>query len=276
MPAKSGAKLVTNPADSLAEYLRGAPLPLLGALRYAIGVAEGLRDAHRRGRVYGFLRPEIIAIVDGQARLSHTGPVPVTPYFSPEQAAGKEPDTRSDIFSWGALMYEMLSGRPPFCAATRTALRLEIQERQPAPLEHVPTNLARLVARCLEKKPEQRVQRAALLLAELKLVEVLARGTSEQHSPESPAPRLAAWAETKPAPSHNHSALSSPKHPVACRTCGSYEVHHSRPQGLLEFSLVMVGLTIYRCHRCASRFLPLGGFSIRKSDRSHSPHPRAT
>ena len=89
--------------------------------------------------------------------------------------AGRDLDPRTDIFSLGAMMYEMLSGRRAFAAATQTALRMEILNHEPAALESVPPALARLVRRCLEKKPERRVQRMEILLAELKLQEIVSR-----------------------------------------------------------------------------------------------------
>jgi serine/threonine-protein kinase len=145
------------------------------ALRYAIALAEALREVHGRGRVYAFLHPAGVAIVDGRVRLVPRGPAAVSPYFSPEQVAGRDLDLRTDIFSLGAVMYEMFCGRRAFEATTRTALRMEIADREPALLENVPPALSRLVRRCLEKKPERRVQRIEILLAELKLQEIVAR-----------------------------------------------------------------------------------------------------
>jgi serine/threonine protein kinase len=165
--------------------MAAGPLPVAEALRYAIALAEALREVHSRGRIYAFLQPAGVAVLDGQVRLAPGGPTPVSPYFSPEQVAGRDLDSRTDIFSLGAMIYEMLSGRRAFDAATRTALRIEILSRQPAPLENAPPALARLVCRCLEKKPERRVQRIEILLAELKLQEIIARPMD----PIQPGPR---------------------------------------------------------------------------------------
>ena len=155
--------------------MAAGPLPVAEALGYAIALAEALREFHGRGRIYAFLQPTGVAILDGQARLVSCGPSALSPYFSPEQVAGHDLDPRTDIFSLGAVMYEMLSGRRAFEAATRTALRMEILDRKPAGLENVPPALARLVRRCLEKKPERRMQRMEILLAELKLQAIIAR-----------------------------------------------------------------------------------------------------
>jgi serine/threonine protein kinase len=169
--------------------MAAGPLPLAETLRYAIGVAEALREVHSRGRVHAFLQPTGVAIQDGQIRLVSGGPVVVSPYFSPEQVAGSDLDPRSDIFSLGAVMYEMLSGRKAFDATTRIGLRMEILDREPAPIVGVPPTLARLVLRCLEKKPERRVQRMEILLAALKLQEIVAApGDGTRAGPASVTP----------------------------------------------------------------------------------------
>jgi serine/threonine protein kinase len=155
--------------------MSAGPLPVPEALSYAIALAEELREVHGRRRVYAFLQPAGVAILDGRVRLVPLGPATVSPYFSPEQVAGRDLDPRTDIFSLGAMMYEMLSGRRAFGAATQTALRIEILNHEPASLENVPPALARLVQRCLEKKPERRVQRMEILLAELKLQKIISR-----------------------------------------------------------------------------------------------------
>ncbi len=171
--------------------MAAGPLPVAEALHYAIALAEALREVHSRGRVYAFLQPAGVAVLDGHVRLAPGGPAPVSPYFSPEQVAGRDLDARTDIFSLGAMMYEMLSGRRAFDAATRTALRMEILNRQPAHLENAPPAVARLVRRCLEKKPERRVQRMEILLAELKLQEIIARQVDSMRLGPKPATRMA-------------------------------------------------------------------------------------
>ena len=165
--------------------MAAGPLPVAEALGYAIALAEALREFHGRGRIYAFLQPAGVAILNGQVRLVSSGPAPISPYFSPEQVAGHDLDARTDIFSLGAVMYEMLSGHRAFDAPTRTALRMEILDRDPARLENMPPALALLVQRCLEKKPERRLQRMEILLAELKLQAILAR----PENPMRPGPK---------------------------------------------------------------------------------------
>ncbi|HEX3745975.1 MAG TPA: protein kinase [Bryobacteraceae bacterium] len=163
---------------SLADRIAAGPLPVREALRYAIATAESLRAVHGRGRAYATLQPASILIQQDGVQFVPSGAVAITPYFSPEQVQGRELDLRSDIFSLGALLYEMLSGRKAFAAATKPALRFEILDGEPAPLENVPPAVARLVMRCLEKRPERRMQRMEILLAALKLQEIVSSPTA--------------------------------------------------------------------------------------------------
>ena len=159
---------------SLADRIAAGPLSVVEALHYAIATAEALRAVHGRGRVYAALQPASVIVQEDGVQLVPAGLAAITPYFSPEQVAGRELDIRSDIFSLGAVLYEMLSGRKAFGAVTKPALRFEILDGEPAPLQNVPAAVSRLVMRCLEKRPERRVQRMEILLAALKLQEIIA------------------------------------------------------------------------------------------------------
>lgn len=159
----------------MADRMAAGALPLAEALHYAIATAEAVRMMHARGRPYAMLQPSNIFIRKDQVQLVPSGAVPISPYFSPEQVSGSELDFRSDIFSIGALLYEMLSGHKAFGAPSKLALRFEILDCEPPPLGNFPPAISQLVMRCLEKKPERRIQRMENLLAALKLQEILAR-----------------------------------------------------------------------------------------------------
>jgi serine/threonine protein kinase len=238
---------------SLESRLAEGPLSLGEVLHYSVGLAKELRKIHGRGRVHGFLHPCGIAIAGDQVRLSPTGPAAVSPYFSPEQVAGSDLDARSDIFSFGAILYEMLSGRRAFSATTRAALRMEIATREPEPLGGIPAPVARLVERCLEKKSERRLQRIGILLAELKLQEILAEGAPMEETPAPPPLHVAR------APIENRAAGEE----LVCPACGSRDVTASEPDGFSESLLVRLGMRIGRCYRCYHRFGRLAGFYVK-------------
>jgi hypothetical protein len=159
---------------SLADRIAAGPLPLAEALHYAIAMAEAVRVVHGRSRVYALLQPAGVKLLDDGVQFVPCVPAPISPYFSPEQVAGRELDTRSDIFSLGAVLYEMLSGHKAFDGVTKPALRFQILDREPPPLRNVPPAVSQLVMRCLEKKPEKRLQRMEILLAALKLQRIMA------------------------------------------------------------------------------------------------------
>jgi serine/threonine protein kinase len=257
-----------NAPETLAERIESGPLSHADSIRFAIALAESLREVHRQGRVYGLLQPDRIAVIEGQVRLLPASPVALTPYFSPEQVAGQDLDSRSDIFSLGAVMYEMFSGRRAFRATSKPALRMEILNRDSAALEDLPPALSRLIQRCLEKKPERRIQRLEILLAELKLQ--LARETPPAPEPptEHSKPLVLATRPMLPEPAVTIPTLpvepTSPREKlkVACPICGARDVHASRPRGALELALGKLG-SIGRCYRCYYRFLRLGAFSFK-------------
>lgn len=186
---------------TLAKRLAAGPLDAAAALDVAIQVASGLVAAHAAGIVHRDIKPEnlllrgdgLIKIVDfGIAKLSeerrlmqkaatavahggartHTGTIIGTVrYMSPEQARGQNVDGRTDVFSLGTVIYEMVAGRAPFDGDTDSDVVAEILKTEPPPLgtaaSGVPPQLARIVARALRKNRDERQESAAELLAEL-------------------------------------------------------------------------------------------------------------
>ncbi|MDQ3370468.1 MAG: serine/threonine-protein kinase, partial [Myxococcota bacterium] len=160
---------------SLAQLPR--PMPWHAALDIAIELARGLAAAHRRGVVHCDIKPSNAMITDdnvaklvdfGLARVVHegsedgsAGPIVGTPdYMAPEVWSGRAPSRRSDVYSSGAVLFELISGRPPFAEVAPAALGPTVIAT-PAPellgrVPEVDARLSKLVARCLERDPELR------------------------------------------------------------------------------------------------------------------------
>ena len=175
------------------EYLEGAPLvgplPPAEASRYALQICEALEAAHSRGITHRDLKPANILLTAGGVKLLDFGLATVVPdddgetlwrltatggivgtaaYMAPEQAEGKVAGPRSDIFSFGAVLYELLTGKRPFQGPTAAASIAAILRDQPAPLPlDIPPALRSVVDRCLEKEPKRRFASVAELKSAL-------------------------------------------------------------------------------------------------------------
>jgi serine/threonine protein kinase/dienelactone hydrolase len=182
--------------ETLAALLRAGPVPLDRALVYAAQIANALAAAHSQSIVHRDLKPGNIMITSsgvkvldfGLAKRAETSAAE-TPtgtisdqteqgqvmgtvaYMSPEQAEGRAVDARSDVFSFGVVLYEMLTGRRPFRGETTlSTLAAILRETPEAPrkIRHeIPENIERVIVRCLAKKPEGRFATASDVHREL-------------------------------------------------------------------------------------------------------------
>jgi eukaryotic-like serine/threonine-protein kinase len=172
---------------SLAERLRQQPrMPLRDSLDAAIQLCAGLEAAHAQGVVHRDVNPRNIWVCQdgtvklldfgiataGSGTLSGVDAVETPRYLSPEQITGADVDARTDIFSAGLVLYEMLRGRHAFEAASPTGVMMRIVNEEADPLESddLPAPLAVAVARSLQKSPAARYPRAADFARDLKSV----------------------------------------------------------------------------------------------------------
>ncbi|MCX6902886.1 MAG: serine/threonine-protein kinase [Verrucomicrobia bacterium] len=175
---------------NLAELVQDGPLPPAHAARYLKTVAEAVHFAHQRGTIHRDLKPHNV-LIDGldqpritdfglakqvakESTLTQTGAVMGSPsYMSPEQAAGRHDlvGPPSDVYSLGAILYQLLTGRAPFVGATPMATLRMVQEDEPmtpAKLNpKVSADLETICLKCLEKKPERRYASARALAEDL-------------------------------------------------------------------------------------------------------------
>jgi eukaryotic-like serine/threonine-protein kinase len=199
--------------ETLAERLRRGAIPLAEVFKIGIAVAEALAVAHRSGVVHRDLKPGNIMLTAGGAKrmdfglakplgmqatsgsgsapsftaaATMSGPSPLTPlttagsvigtiqYMSPEQIEGKEADARSDIFAFGAVLYEMVSGKRPFQGKSQISLASSILESEPEPIGTLkpttPPAFEHVVTTCLQKNPDERYQAAQDIKLELQWI----------------------------------------------------------------------------------------------------------
>ena len=218
--------------ESLADLIvRHAPVPLAQKLGYLVQVCRALQYAHRRGVIHRDIKPaNIVVTLDGQVKVVDFGIARLTDtsktqtgtllgtlaYMSPQQIRGKHADARSDIWSVGIVLYELLTGRRPFYGENQAALLLSVLQEHPAPLREVlgecPYQLDAIARKALAKNEASRYQSADELLSELEPV-----WTDLQRNPGKQAPAQAAPASARAARS---AAYDRELQPVASRAKG--------------------------------------------------------
>ena len=177
------------------QYVKDRRLTHREILKLMLTVCEAMQHAHQRGVLHRDLKPSNVLVTpDGQphivdfglaktfregdrdARISSDHEAVGTPaYMPPEQALGRKTDCRSDVFSFGVLCYELLTGRPPFEGETVAEVLTGVLTKEPRPIDllcpEVPAELRRIVSKCLRKDPELRYQDMDGLHVDLRLLE---------------------------------------------------------------------------------------------------------
>jgi hypothetical protein len=168
--------MFANEKRTLAQRLSEGRLPVTAALRYAVQLADELRKVHDAGAVHGAVTPSNLELAATGLELL---PAPewsvraITPYTAPEVVQGRPADARSDIFSFGAILFEMFTGRQAFDGETRATLAANLT-KAPTPATGS-AGVDRLLRKCLSKNPEMRSSRMQKIILELKLLSVAVR-----------------------------------------------------------------------------------------------------
>ncbi len=204
--------------NSLAELVRESPLPAARAARYVKTIAEAIEFAHRQGTLHRDLKPSNILIdafdqprvtdfglakrIEADAQLTATGSLMGTPsYMSPEQAGacGGKVGPASDVYSLGAVLYELVTGRPPFLGETLIATLNQVLNAEPvAPRllnPNIPRDLETICLKCLQKEPQHRYPSSEELAKELAR---FLHGEPIHARPIGKTARLWRWCKRKP------------------------------------------------------------------------------
>jgi serine/threonine protein kinase len=176
--------------QTLAKRIEPGPIEVEEAIDIAVAMAEGMKRAHEKGIVHRDIKPANVFMVKdgpvkvidfglakwfGKTSLTRTGvALGTVAYMSPEQARGQEVDARADVWAFGVVLYEMLTGRRPFEGDYDQAIAYRVLNEEPDPITslraNLPTGVEKIVTRALSKDPNRRYQSTEELLSELRAI----------------------------------------------------------------------------------------------------------
>jgi len=184
--------------QSLSQRLAEGRMPASEAMRRALEICNALRRIHEKGYAHGALTPASIILEDSGVHLlpaESCDREELTPYTAPERFQGQAPDTRTDIFAFGAVLYEMVTGRPAFAGEQSEALTQSIAKSTPPPTGQ--NALDRVIFNCLAKDPAERWQRVQQVQMEVKLLAISAQGAESNRVSRSQQMEAALRAEVR-------------------------------------------------------------------------------
>ncbi|HSK18913.1 MAG TPA: protein kinase [Longimicrobiales bacterium] len=207
--------------ETIEQKVARGPLPIDDVLAYAIQLLDALSRAHAAGIIHRDIKPANIIVTDAdhlrivdfgvarnaRSRLTREGVrLGTVAYMSPEQTRGDDVDERTDLWSAGVLLYEMLTGVRPFRGAADQPIIHAIRNDDPAPVESlrpdVPPQLARAVHRCLARAPDRRHEDAAALLSDLRAIAT--EGTVDVHQASRPSIVVLPFVNISPDPGNEY------------------------------------------------------------------------
>jgi hypothetical protein len=180
---------MNSTSQTLAQRMNAGRLPVSEALQIGMQLADQLRMLHEQGNAHGALTPSAVGVTGPAVQLLPASESAISRFTAPEVAKGKPADARSDIYSFGAVFYEMLTGRAAFDGVS------------PSPRPSGSPAVDRLVAGCVAASPDARFQRAQKLMLELKLLTSAARRGAPA-PPVAPVPAPAVVYAPAPAAQH--------------------------------------------------------------------------